>query len=72
MNARWLFVALSAACCACAGKTASSDSQPTLTERQQDSILARSSIPGAPAVGKAMRLADSTSAQINSTDSVSQ
>ena len=49
-------------------RTAAEDS---LTERQRDSILAQSKIPGARAVGKAMRVADSTSAGIRAADSVS-
>jgi len=36
----------------------------TLTQRQKDSLLAASSIPGAGAVGAAMKAADSTSARI--------
>lgn len=36
----------------------------TLTQRQKDSLLAASSIPGARGVGAAMKAADSTSAQI--------
>jgi len=36
----------------------------TLTQRQKDSILAQSRIPGAAGVGRAMRAADSTSARI--------
>jgi len=47
--------------------TAAGDS---LTERQRDSILAQSKIPGARAVGKAMRVADSTSAGIRAADSI--
>jgi hypothetical protein len=42
----------------------------TLTERQKDSILAKSSIPGASNVGRAMRAADSTSAGAHRADSV--
>ena len=42
----------------------------TLSERQRDSMLAKSRIPGASGVGKAMRVADSTSAGIRATDSV--
>jgi len=42
-----------------------------LTERQRDSILAKSQIPGASGVGSAMRAADSASARIRATDSVS-
>ena len=37
----------------------------TLTERQKDSVIARSPIPGAKAVGKAMNTADSASARVN-------
>jgi hypothetical protein len=46
-------------------------SRDTLTERQRDSILAKSSIPGASAVGRALKAADSTNARIRGTDSVS-
>jgi hypothetical protein len=42
----------------------------TLTERQKDSILAKSKIPGASNVGRAMRAADSTSAGAHRVDSV--
>jgi hypothetical protein len=42
----------------------------TLTQRQKDSILAKSSIPGASNVGRAMRAADSTSAGAHRADSV--
>jgi hypothetical protein len=42
----------------------------TLTQRQKDSILAKSSIPGARAVGRAMTVADSTSAGVRRADSV--
>ncbi|HEX4573498.1 MAG TPA: hypothetical protein VH158_00105 [Gemmatimonadales bacterium] len=41
----------------------------TLTERQRDSMLAQSRIPGARGVGAAMRAADSTTARIRA-DSV--
>jgi hypothetical protein len=44
----------------------------SLTERQRDSILAGSRIPGARGVGKAMRVADSTSAGIEQTNSVAR
>jgi len=42
-----------------------------LSERQRDSMLAQSRIPGATGVGKAMRVADSTSARVRAADSVS-
>ena len=56
---------------ACTGQSAKSGAQSdSLTERQRDSILAQSRIPGASRVGKAMKAADSTSARIRATDSV--
>jgi len=42
----------------------------TLTERQRDSILAGSRIPGHAGVGAAMRAADATSGGIRGADSV--
>lgn len=59
-----LLLALSA----CGGSDRAADSQAvnrdTLTQRQRDSILAKSRIPGASAVGRAMSAADSTSARV--------
>ena len=49
-------------------KSAPATDNSNLTERQKDSILAQSSIPGAQAVGKAMRVADSTSSEARATD----
>ncbi|OLB48519.1 MAG: hypothetical protein AUI08_10695 [Gemmatimonadetes bacterium 13_2_20CM_2_65_7] len=45
-------------------QTVNGVNRDTLTERQRDSILAQSRIPGARGVGKAMRVADSTSAPV--------
>jgi hypothetical protein len=56
--------------CGGGGQSANKVNRDTLTERQQDSILAKSSIPGASAVGKAMNAADSTSARVQASDSV--
>jgi hypothetical protein len=57
---------------ACGGDTPDKQAvnRDTLTQRQKDSILAKSSIPNAGAVGRAMRAADSTSAGIRRADSV--
>lgn len=44
----------------------------TLTQRQKDSILAQSRIPGASGVGRAMRAADSVSARVLRADSLAQ
>jgi hypothetical protein len=70
MRALTIIVILVAACSrGDSGKSAQTD---TLTERQRDSILAQSRIPGASGVGSAMRAADSTSAHIRAADTVSQ
>jgi len=58
------------AACSGGAKGGGAAARDTLTERQRDSILARSSIPGASAVGRAMNAADSASARIRATDSV--
>jgi hypothetical protein len=42
----------------------------TLTERQRDSILSKSRIPGASGVGRAMSAADSASARNQAADTV--
>ncbi len=54
------------------GKSGANDAarRDTLTERQHDSILARSQIPGAKAVGRAMTAADSMSARVRASDTV--
>jgi hypothetical protein len=66
-----LGVALIASACGSgrSGK-AGSAARDTLTERQRDSILAGSRIPGARGVGAALRAADSTNARIRAADSV--
>jgi hypothetical protein len=70
MRARFLTFALTL-CAACSGgKPPKSAARDTLTERQRDSILAGSSIPGARGVGAALRAADSTNARIRAADSV--
>jgi len=54
---------------ACGGSPKSTATQKdTLTERQRDSILAQSKLPNAAAIGKAMKVADSTSAHIRAAD----
>ncbi|HXF95832.1 MAG TPA: hypothetical protein VNI61_06980 [Gemmatimonadales bacterium] len=52
------------------GGGAAARSGDTLTQRQRDSILAESRIPGARGVGKAMRVADSASARVQAADTV--
>jgi len=65
-----LVVLLLAACTSVKSAKSAAEGD-SLTERQRDSILAQSRIPGASGVGRAMRAADSTSARIRATDSVS-
>lgn len=48
------------------------DSRSTMTQREKDSLLARSPIPGAKAVGKSMTVADSATARMNRIDSAQQ
>ena len=50
----------------------SQETHQTMTERQKDSVIARSPIPGAKAVGKAMNVADSASARANRAVDTSQ
>ena len=71
------FSVVAAACvllvsAACGGKSdqARKAAADSLSERQRDSILAKSSIPGASAVGRAMTAADSTSARVQASDTV--
>jgi hypothetical protein len=52
-----------------AGRSAGGD---TLTQRERDSMLSTSGIPGATGVGKAMKVADSTSARVQAADTVGQ
>ena len=72
MRARSLTITLALLAACSGGKAAKSAADgDSLTERQRDSILAQSRIPGASAVGSAMRAADSASARVRATDSVS-
>ncbi len=50
---------------------ARTSSRDTLTERQRDSMLAKSRIPGARGVGRAMSASDSINARVRAADSVS-
>ena len=53
-------------------KDDTADTRSTMTERQKDSLIARSPIPGAKAVNKAMTTADSASARMSRIDSAQQ
>jgi hypothetical protein len=58
---------------ACSGGDSGSHTsvnRDTLSQRQKDSILAQSKIPGARGVGRAMTVADSASARVQAADTV--
>lgn len=63
-------VLLVAGCSAGGGNGGAAAQGDTLTERQRDSVLAGSRIPGARAVGTAHNAADSASARVQMTDTV--
>jgi hypothetical protein len=68
-----LVTLLAVAALACGGSDSANTqtiNRDTLTQRQKDSLLAQSKIPGAAGVGAAMRVADSTSARARATDTV--
>jgi hypothetical protein len=65
-----LLLLVIAACTAGESDTSQRVNRDTLTQRQKDSILAQSKIPGARGVGTALRVADSTSARAQATDTV--
>ena len=52
------------------GSGQSNQAVDTLTQRQKDSILANSKIPGARGVGGALRASDSISARVQRSDSL--
>lgn len=66
----WTGLLLIGACGGGGQSNANKVNRDTLTERQKDSILAKSSIPGASAVDKAMKAADTTSSRVRGSDSV--
>ena len=68
----WVVPICLIAACGGSDKSSQAVNRDTLTERQKDSILAGSTIPGARVVGKAMRAADSTSARVLQTDTVAR
>jgi hypothetical protein len=65
-------LAVALAACGGGSKAPRVGTTDSLTERQRDSILAQSRIPGAGGVGAAMRVADSTSAGIRRADTAEQ
>jgi hypothetical protein len=54
----------------CSSNDTAANDRDTMTQRQRDSVLAQSSIPGAAGVGKALSAADSLRARNAQLDSV--
>jgi hypothetical protein len=61
---------LATGCAGSGGDGSARGSGDTLTQRQRDSILSTSKIPGASGVGKAMKVADSVAARVRAGDTV--
>jgi hypothetical protein len=60
---------VSCVCLACASDDTGANRRDTMTQRQRDSVLAKSGIPGAQGVGKALNAADSAKARQAQLDS---
>jgi len=71
-RACFVLVLLGAAACGSNSDSKQTVNRDTLTQRQKDSILANSRIPGASNVRRAMTAADSASARALRTDSVAR
>ncbi len=56
----------------CSGKSETEQNQTGLSQRQRDSLVAESDLPGARAVGKALSISDSAAARAARLDSLSR
>lgn len=71
---RWIVVVGSLSCAlqACSRRSGADDERPALSERQRDSIIAKSKLPGANLVGKAIIAADTAAARSARADSMAR
>ena len=69
-NFWWLVTVIAISCSGGESGSQQTINRDTLSQRQKDSILAQSKIPGAAGVGAAMKAADSTSARVQAADTV--
>ena len=69
---RRLAIALLGACSLACARTDTSAKPPAKTQREKDSALAASQIPGAGAVGAALRASDTVKARVTAADTVAQ
>ena len=60
------------ACASCTKAPDTANNRDTMTRRQKDSVLAKSSLPGAAGVGMALKTADSLKAKQAAVDSASR
>lgn len=63
-------MALAAAAVACGSEQTAQNRRDTMTQRQKDSVLAQSQLPGARAVGMGLEAADSAKARQARLDSI--
>jgi hypothetical protein len=68
---RWI-VPLLLALAACSGGRSGSERRDKMSQRQKDSVLSESGLPGAKFVGRAMATSDSEAIRASGVDSVSQ
>ena len=71
LRTRMALVSILTLAAGCASETAG-NRRDTMTQRQKDSVLAQSQLPGASGVGKALNAADSAKARQARLDSASQ
>ena len=57
---------------ACSGQKQTANNRDTMTQRQKDSVLAQSGLPGAQGVGKALAASDSAKARQARLDSLAK
>ena len=70
---RSLVILVAASLAACSPKPQQkANNRDTMTQRQKDSVLAQSGLPGAQGVGKALRAADSAKARQARLDSLTK
>lgn len=70
-RARFIALSMSALLAGCSSDTGG-NRRDTMTQRQRDSVLAQSKLPGAAGVGKALRAADSAKVRNAQLDSASR
>jgi hypothetical protein len=71
MKTPWPFLAVTLVTTACS-RSSEPDRRSTMSEREKDSVLAASPLPGAKVVGKAITASDAEAAHTAALDSASQ